>query len=176
MNQTRTLRKEALIASWANSDWDDVARFIGPNAHRFASAWGNARDKMVKAGGGLVLTWCWPALFFGFAWFLYRKQWAVGAVLIILPLVVGYFFSVSAGGGAAIFIAMIAKSTIAQDAVTKIAKIRAAGGGDAEIAAAGGVSVIAGVLGGIVLVAELALAFVGAVMDQQAHLASLSNV
>ncbi|WP_380787593.1 DUF2628 domain-containing protein [Sphingomonas sp. R86521] len=176
MNEARTRRREATIAAWANSDWDDVARFIGPNAERFASAWEKARTKMTTAGGGLTFTWCWPALFFGFAWFLYRKQWAVGVVLIILPLVIGYFFSVSAGGGAAIFIAMIAKSTIAQDAVTKIAKIRAAGGGNAEIAAAGGVSVMAGVLGGILLLVELALGLIAAVMDQQAHLASLSAV
>lgn len=141
---------------WAASDWADVATFIGPNAPRFERVWAKLRDQSMAKGAGFVQSWCWPALLFGFAWFFYRKLWAMGAVLLILPVVLGLFVS---SHGAAIGVSaastISAKNLYVQHAVTRIAKLRAAGGGAQEIAAAGGFSVAGGVIGGVLFALAL---------------------
>lgn len=141
--------KERNIAAWAQSSWDEVAAFIGPNAERFRSAYDKGREKGAKSGAGIALTWSWAGLVFSFAWFAYRKLWLMAAAAIILPLALG---ELNAGGGAllglVVAIATLSKSVYVQHAVTKIARIKAEGGGRAEIAAAGGVSMAGGIVGG----------------------------
>ena len=158
---TRADRKRQAIATWEASRWDDVARFLGPNAERFRAAWEKTRAKALDKGAGIAFGWSWPALVFGFAWFFYRKQWWVGAALLLTPIVLGYFLETRGSfAGVAIVMAMYAKSFVVSDAVAKIARIRARGGGDDAIAAAGGVSVIAGVIAGAILLVTVAAAAV----------------
>lgn len=144
--------RDRAIAVWAESDWTDIAAFIGPNADRFHGVYERGREKALAKGVGNVVSWSWPALFFGFAWFFYRKQWAIGAVLLIVPILIAYFFDIGGGlGGVAIVMAMFAKSFIVQDAVTRVAKLKSQGATAADLTTAGGVSVPAGVVGGILL-------------------------
>jgi hypothetical protein len=143
-------RRERSARIWRESEWEEVAAYLGPNAERFRSAWEKTREKLVVSGAGVAWSWCWPALIFGFAWFLYRKQWAIGTVLLLVPIGFALFFDRTPGLlGVMIVIAAVAKSTVVQDAVRKIAQIKEAGGGATEIAAAGGVSPVGGIVGGI---------------------------
>jgi hypothetical protein len=159
-------RREATFQAWRESDWHDVATFLGPNAERFHTLWLKTRDNMVVGKASAVWTWCWPAFFLSFAWFFYRKQWAIGAVLLLLPVGLALIFDLPSGGliGIGIVIAAQAKSFILQDAVSKIARIKAAGGGEAEMAQAGGVSITGGLLGG----AAIALGLLAVVLSMGA--------
>jgi hypothetical protein len=62
-------KRERIFRLWRESDWADVEAFLGPNAGRFRSAWEKTREKMTAERPEVAWTWCWPALFFGFAWF-----------------------------------------------------------------------------------------------------------
>lgn len=151
--------RRRLFRIWRESDWPEVATFLGPNAERFRSAYDKTRARMAAERPGVVWSWCWPALVFGFAWFLYRKQWAIGAILLLLPMAIGYFFDLPSGGTAAVAVAVaaMAKSLVVQDAVARIAKIKDIGGGEAEIARAGGVSAAGGLIGGAILALGVAV-------------------
>ena len=144
-------------AMWAASDWADVATFIGPNASRFERIWAKSRDQAMQKGAGFAQGFCWPALFLGFAWFFYRKQWAAGVALLVLPMLAGYFISAHGIGlGVSAASAVIAKPVYVQHAVTRIAAIRARGGGADDIAAAGGISIAGALIGGAIALLALA--------------------
>ena len=153
-------RRERTVAAWRRSEWEEVRLFLGSNAERFRPAWEGTREKMLAGRPAIAWSWCWPALVFGFAWFLYRKQWALAAVLLLLPLAIGYFIDTPGGAtvGIGIAIAAMAKSIVVQAAVTKIDRIRAADGDEAAIARAGGVSVVGGIVGGVLIALFLAAA------------------
>lgn len=151
MSGKRPSKRQQVAEAWAETDWNDVAIFLGPNADRFLAVWQRTREKLLAKGMGNAAGWSWSAFVFSFAWFFYRKQWAAGVVLIAAPLTIVYFGASAGGGvGVGIVMAIYAQSFLLQDAVLKIARIRSRGGGDAEIAAAGGVSRIGGLVGGII--------------------------
>lgn len=140
------------VAAWSATDWDDVARFIGPNADRFRRSWEATRDKIAAKGGGMAFGFCWPCLLFSFAWFFYRRLWAAGLAILLVPIVFSLVFESSGGMlGALIGISLFAKSAYVQHAVGKVARIRQAGGGDDEIVRAGGISVAGGAIGGLIM-------------------------
>lgn len=146
-------------AVWAASEWDDVAAYIGPTAERYRRSWETMRDKVASGGAPSVLGFHWTALFFGFAWYFSRKMWAIGLLLLIVPLALGTVIdSTGAFIGITIAGAIIARSLYLQQATSRIAEVKAAGGGSAEIAAAGGISTVGLAIGGAIL----ALAFAGA--------------
>lgn len=154
-----TGKRAEAAALWAVG-WDEVSAFIGPNAERFRGAWDKVRPKALKSGSAVAFAMCWPALLFGFAWFLYRRMWLAGALLLALPFVLGLFLDVGTGAaGATVAIAAMAKSLYLQHAVTKIAAVRAAGGGEDAIRAAGGVSKVGGIVGGVLWAVVLTAAF-----------------
>jgi hypothetical protein len=146
---------------WHAVSWDELALFIGPNADRFQGAFEGTQPKMLEGGGGIAFGFCWPALLFSFAWFFYRKMWAFGLALLLIPPALAFVLETRGGGlGVMIAVAMFAKSLYVQHAVAKVGAVREAGGGDDAIAAAGGVSVAGGAVGGIILAAgSLALLY-----------------
>jgi hypothetical protein len=153
-----TERKAQMQAMWAETRWDDLAVFIGPNADRFRAAWEKQQAIMTGKGYGFAWSFCWPALFLTFVWFFYRKQWLAGGLMTVGPLVIGFFFPSLSGalGGIGIAFATMAKSFYFHDAIPKIAKIRAEGGDVAALAATGGVSWLAGIASGLIFAALLA--------------------
>ncbi len=169
MSEKRPSKRQQAAEAWATTDWDDVARFLGPNADRFLAVWQRTREKLLAKGTGNAVGWSWSAFVFSFAWFLYRKQWVAGIVLIAAPLTIVYLGASPGGGiGVGIVMAIYAKSFLLQDAVLKIARIRSRGGGDAEVAAAGGVSRIGGLIGGIVWLLSAAAVIVSTVLRVRA--------
>ncbi|HEX8365131.1 MAG TPA: hypothetical protein VF603_07595 [Allosphingosinicella sp.] len=142
---------------WAATGWDEIAAFIGPNAESFHGAWEATRAKNVGGRGGIAFAFCWPALLFGFAWFLYRKMWAFGLLLLVLPVALGFVFETPGGTiGMLVAMSLFAKSLYVQHALPKIADTR--GGGEAAVRAAGGVSLLGGAIGGAILAAGAASA------------------
>lgn len=150
-------QKARSLRLWEETGWDDLARFIGPNAESFRGAWEATRAKTLGGRGGIAFAFCWPAFLFGFAWFLYRKMWAFGLLLLVLPVMLGFIFE-SLGGsiGMAVAVSLFAKSLYVQHALPKIEDARATGGGDQAVGAAGGVSIVGGAFGGAILAAGAA--------------------
>src|SRR4028119_1054183 len=108
-------QKARNIERWSAIGWDEVASFIGPNAQRFERAWAGTREKMLTGRGGMTFGFCWPALLFGFAWFLYRRMWTMCAVLLVLPVALAFLIASPGGSiGISVAIAMFAKSLYAQ--------------------------------------------------------------
>lgn len=147
-------RKAQIQAMWSDIAWEDVAAYIGPNANRFQGVWEKQRAFALAGRGGIAWSMCWPALFLSVAWFFYRKQWLLGAIMIILPAIMVAFLPIPAGafGGVGIAISMMAKSLYLQDAIPRIARLKAAVLDDREaLALAGGVSLPAGIISGLVI-------------------------
>ncbi|MEA3017821.1 MAG: hypothetical protein QOI38_2543 [Sphingomonadales bacterium] len=142
---------------WQETGWDDLAAFIGLNAESFHGAWEATRAKNVEGRGGIAFGFCWPALLFGFAWFLYRKMWAFGLLLLVLPIALSFMFE-SPGGqiGLGVAMAMFAKGLYVQHALSQIDKVRAGGGDEDAVRRAGGVSILGGAIGGAILAAGIA--------------------
>jgi hypothetical protein len=165
---TRQERREKQRAVWAETPWEDVAAYIGPNAGQFRKVWEKQRQVMLEKGYGNTWSFSWPALVLSYVWFLYRKQWAVGAVLVGLPIIIGLLFPNALGGfgGVGIVIAMLAKGLYLQVAVPKIAKMRALAPDDAArhavLAAAGGVSWPAAIVSGVFFAATVAAVIISA--------------
>jgi len=159
-------QKARNIERWSATGWDEVASFIGPNPHHFEAAWANTRKKILAGRGGMAVGFCWPAFPFAFAWFLYRRMWLMGAVLLIVPVALALLISSPGGSiGISVAMAMFAKSLYAQHVVARIADVRAAGGDAGAVAEAGGISVLGGAIGALII-ALGAAAFVYAILDR----------
>src|ERR1700688_1162014 len=77
----------------------DLATYFGPNADHFLQVY----DRMRAATGVKRIaprSWNWAAFLLTFVWFFYRKMYAVGAIIIFLPVVIGYLFGGVFGWGA----------------------------------------------------------------------------
>lgn len=160
INPALTGKRAEAARLWAATPWQDVALFIGPNAARFEPVWAQMRTQTLQAGGGFARGLCWPALFFGFAWFFYRKLWGWGVAFLVLPVAIGWFLPVKGAAiGFAAATAALGKTAYVQHATTRAAVIRAAGGDDAALAAAGGTSVAGALVGAAILL--LAVVAVG---------------
>jgi len=148
----------------------DLATFFGPRAEVFLDTY----EKMRSATGTQrkqPRTWSWPVFLGSFTWFFYRKMYAYGAMMIILPIVLGYLFG-SAGGALPILFAMWAKGWYVSTALNRIVKADTLGLTGAErtdyLQRAGGVSLPAGIFAGLIYAALLALMILGATMNHKA--------
>ncbi len=147
-------RSAQMRAMWSDTPWEEVAAFIGPNADKFRAIWDKQRTLMLNKGRGIAWGFSWPVFFTSFVWFFYRKQWLIGAVLILLPIVVVLLMPRVTGamGGIGIALAMMSHSLYLQDSMARIAKIRTAMPVGAErnalLASTGGVSRLAAGISG----------------------------
>lgn len=138
----------------------DLAAFFGPEGEAYLDTYEKMRASTRR--NHAVFAWSWPAFLLFFAWFFYRKQYAVGAVLLVLPLALALVLGVGSGALATVA-ATFAKPNYVGAALTRIAKADALGLSGAErfdyLQRAGGVSDVAGILAGGVYALMLALAF-----------------
>ncbi len=138
----------------------DLAEFFGPNGEAYLETYEKMRASTRRRHS--VLSWSWPVFFVSFAWFFYRKQYVLGALVVLLPIVLGYLIGGGGSGGAFAAIAMIAKPSYVRAALDRLAKadeLRLVGEERAEyLRRAGGVSSIAGGVAGIALAGLLVLA------------------
>src|SRR5882757_6111867 len=147
----------------------DLATYFGPRADVYLDTY----EKMRSATGAQrrsPRTWNWPVFFGSFTWFFYRKMYVYGAMMIILPIVLGYLFG-SAGGALPILFAMWAKGWYVSHALDRIVKADKLGLAGAErtdyLQRAGGVSLPAGIFAGLTYAALLALMILGATMKHE---------
>jgi hypothetical protein len=146
----------------------DLKTFFGPNT--FVATY----EKMRRGTGARRIsprTWSWPVFLGSFTWFFYRKMYALGAMLIFLPLLFTYLFG-SVGGATWIFFAMGAKGFYVNSAVRRIVKADQLGLAGAEredyLRRAGGVSLPAGIFAGFIFAFALALAIMAVIGSRHA--------
>jgi hypothetical protein len=147
----------------------DLATFFGPRADVFFDTYEKMRSE-TGARRRSPKTWSWPVFLGSFTWFFYRKMYVYGAMMIILPIVLGYLFG-SAGGALPILFAMWAKGWYVTHALERIVKADKLGLAGAErtdyLQRAGGVSLPAGIFAGLIYAALLALMILGATMKHE---------
>ena len=61
---------------------DDLRLALGPNAEPYVKLWRRSRRVWLTAYG----SWCWWGFLIPLPWLFYRKLWAVGSVLVVLPI------------------------------------------------------------------------------------------
>jgi hypothetical protein len=147
-------------ALWAETPWEEIATFIGPNAEYYRAYYEKVHTSMAERGSpGFMFSWHWPALIplLGIPWAAARRNWAyVGmmAAAYIVIIILGAFME-RPNFGFMIFLApAMAKQTYFQFAMTKIGKVRAATveglARDAALREAGGLNMTSGyITGGI---------------------------
>jgi hypothetical protein len=148
----------------------DLTTFFGLRAEVFLDTY----EKM-RSGTGARRTapksWSWPVFLGSFTWFFYRKMYAYGAMIIILPIILGYLFG-SAGSALPILFAVWAKGWYVTYALNRIIKADTLGLIGAErsdyLQRAGGVSLPAGIFAGLLYAALLALVILAATMGPKA--------
>jgi hypothetical protein len=142
----------------------DLATFFGPRADRYLKVYERLRPKQVglsQSSFGMWRNWNWAAFFGSFVWFFYRKQYLVGAAVVLIPLVLSLFLGAAGTSGIAVAIALSANPVYVTMALRRISKADKLGLHGAErtqyLRRAGGVSLVAGLLAGILYAALFAL-------------------
>jgi hypothetical protein len=154
-------------ALWAETPWEEIATFIGPNAEYYRAHYEKIHTSMAERGSpGFMFSWHWPALIplLGIPWAAARKNWAyVGmmALFYVVIIILGAFME-RPNFGFAIFLApAMAKQTYFQFAMTKIGKIRATTAEgparDAALRDAGGLDMRLGNVAGAICAAIVVL-------------------
>jgi hypothetical protein len=148
----------------------NLTTFFGPRAETFLDIYETMRS---GTGGRRArpVTWSWPVFLGSFTWFFYRKMYAYGAMIVILPIVLGYLFG-SAGSALPFVFAMWAKGWYVTYGLNRIVKADRLGlTGPARtdyLQRAGGVSLTAGIFAGLIYAALLALVIFGAIIQRKA--------
>jgi len=145
-------------AAWRSVSWPEVAAFIGPNADRFEETWLLLSDRVGAGKPSMARSWSWPALLVPWAWLFYRKQWALGAMVLLIPVALSMLLPGAPAGatlGLYVMFAIQAKAHYLNAAVHKIAKLKSADPRsdrlENRIRQCGGVSTLAGFVSGAIL-------------------------
>jgi hypothetical protein len=134
----------------------ELEAFFGPNAHKFLPVYDRLQADFARTGKpGFSLRgggFSWPAFLSGPCWFLYRKMWAIAAVVIAAAVALA-FLPIGGGAGIGIGIALgaFAYRVYVQHAIARITKLRRENGtiGLDPLRRAGGVSRMAGWISGV---------------------------
>lgn len=158
-------RKAYNLQRWNDVSWDELAAFIGPNAHRFQKTWENY-SALLNGEKRALFSWCWPGFLFGFAWFFYRKQWLAGGVLLVIPIILAMLSSSTAGmSGMAVAMGVVGKTIYLMTANQRIHKLREQRLSPTDYQRAlkkeGGVSVLGGIIGGTIVLLAILSIFAG---------------
>ncbi|MET0269556.1 MAG: DUF2628 domain-containing protein [Sphingomonas sp.] len=135
----------------------ELEAFFGPNAHKFLPVYDRLQADFARTGkpgfslrgGGFSV----PAFLCGPCWFLYRKMWAIAAIVVAVGVALA-FLPVGGGAGIGIGIALgaFAYRAYVQHAIAAITRMRRRDGAvrlDA-LRFAGGVSRAAGWISGLI--------------------------
>ena len=161
-------RARALLAQVERSD---LRLYVGPNASDFLPAFDAARG----AGRGAII--CWPAVFLGPAWLLYRTMFGLAAIVCSAPFI-GAAMHIGQDalryvGVLPLILGFFARPLYVAKARATIARLRSEGHPDAEakrlISAAGGVSRGGAIIGALILFAPLLTGFVPAFVEVLVH-------
>ena len=96
----------------------DLSVFFGPNADTFLETYEKMRSE-TGTRRNMPKTWSWPVFLGSFVWFFYRKMYAYGAIIILLPIILGYLFASASGGGSMVVVfAFNANGSVGASAAT----------------------------------------------------------
>ena len=168
-----TAAKERQLAIFRDPDQgrirNDLRTFFGPRADKFLALYERMRAG-AETGRISPMTWSWIVFFTTFPWFFYRKMYAWGATLIVVPIALALLFPSMSGAGMVAF-AAIAKTTYVNSALGRLRKADELGltgpERDDYLRRAGGVSPIAAVLSGILCAVMLSLAIFSIYVELQ---------
>ena len=143
---------------WESVRWEDIEKFIGPNADKYKNLWEKQRANMMTKGKlGWVPNFCWTALLLlGMPWAVARKQYGVAAMSTFVVILVNFLkLPVGAMGAVVFMMAMTVKNIYIQYVIAKIAEIDTTGvtgeARDAQLRGTGGLEISKGVIAGVAL-------------------------
>jgi hypothetical protein len=136
----------------------DLRAFFGSNAARYLATYHALTD---NPGRFLVRGWSWAILIGSFAWFFYRKCYAVGAVALAVPAMLSLLHYETLATLVPVGFAIYGKSLYVQSALVQIRRadeLDLDGRERAEfLRLAGGVSILGGTIGAVLYVTLLAV-------------------
>ena len=139
---------------------DDLRLYLGPNPRPYVAYWERAR----RSGHPFVWGWNWWGFLFPIPWLFYRKIWAVGAAVVMLPVLLDAVLGSGSEAGIllATLIAAGGKALVIERAERKSRTIDALGllsqDSIARLRRAGGVSRPGAAIGALMMLAVLILA------------------
>lgn len=143
----------------------DLTTFFGPRAERYLRLYEEIRSRPFKKRHS-VPSWNWGVFVASFVWFFYRKQYILGASILLVPFIVSLFIG-SVGAGVYIVFAIYANTWYVQSAIGRIAKADKLGLVGEErsdyLRRAGGVSKIGGGIAAFIYFLLLSLTILAAV-------------
>ena len=140
---------------------DDLRLTLGPNGESYLALWRRSRGSRLGLYGG----WSWWGFLTPLPWLLYRKLWAVGAALALLPFLCQAVLGTGAKAGflLAALVGGLGKPMVLERALRKVRQTEALGlaPGDAveRLRRAGGVSLAGGLFGVMLSLSYFALVF-----------------
>lgn len=147
---------------------EDLRLYLGPRAAAYIAVWdrGNTHGRSPR-GQAVVLSWNWWGLIFPIPWLFYRKLWAIGATLVLLPILLDATMGFGAEFGLllAASIGALGKPLVIERAERKVRAVDALGLYSQDsidrLRRAGGVSVPGAVIGAFLMAASLGLQLYG---------------
>jgi hypothetical protein len=139
---------------------DDLRLYLGRNPGPYMAFWERAR----ASGHPFVWSWNWWGLLFPLPWLFYRKIWAVGAAVVLLPVLLDAMIGIGPGAGIALaaLVAAGGKPLVVERAERKVRTIDALGLLSQEsidrLRRAGGVSRPGAAIGALLMAAVLIMA------------------
>ena len=140
---------------------DDLRLALGPNGEPYLALWRRAG----RAWLGLYGSWCWWGFLTPLPWLFYRKLWAVGSLLLLLPILSEAVLETGAkaGFGLMALVGALGMPLVIERCQRKVRRVQAMGlpAGEAieQLRQAGGVSLAGAVFGGLLTLSYLILVF-----------------
>lgn len=139
---------------------EDLRLYLGRDPEPYVAFW----ERIAASGQPFVWSWTlWGALF-PVPWLFYRKLWAFGATLVLLPVLLDALTDIGlqASLAAGLLVGLVGKALVVERAERKTREINALGlvtqDAIARLRRAGGVSVPGAALGTLLMLAGLGLA------------------
>ncbi|MEM7221687.1 MAG: DUF2628 domain-containing protein [Pseudomonadota bacterium] len=140
---------------------EDLRIALGPNDEPYMALWRRAQ----RARLGHYGSWCWWGFLTPLPWLFYRKLWAVGAALVLLPILSQAVLDTGAkaGFGLMALVGGFGMPMVIERCQRKARRVQALGlpAGEAieRLRKAGGVSLPGAIFGGLLTFSYLALVF-----------------
>ncbi len=156
MSDDLTTRGEAVRPAAGE---EDLRLYLGENSEPYIALW----ERIRASGHPFIWSWNWWAALFPIPWLFYRKLWATGAALVLLPVLLDAMigFGSKAGLVMAALVAAIGKPLVIERAERKVRTVNAldllSQQSIGRLRLAGGVSLPGAVIGALLMFSSLSL-------------------
>ncbi len=138
---------------------EDLRLYLGQEAQPFVTFW----ERQKASGYPFVWSWTWWGALFPIPWLFYRKLWAIGAVLVLLPILLDALieFGLNTSLALGLLVGLTGKALVVDRAESKTQDINDLGlvsqDSIERVRRAGGVSVPGAVIGAILMLSSMGL-------------------